>query len=260
MGAVDLDRYPLDQLGSDRYRALAEQSASGFRDDGVALLPRFLTEDGLGQIVEEAERLVAHAFFCRNDHNVYLDDGDSSASADSAQNRRLRTDVGSIANDFLDPDGALQQLYDSEWLAPFVAKVVGAPELFQSSDPLGALSINVFAPGDAHAWHFDESLFTITLMVQEAESGGYFEYVTGLRTDDVRNHDGVQSVLDGDESHVKRLAFSAGTLSIFRGRHTMHRVTEVEGTRHRLVPVLTFGTEPGYQNSPEVRELFWGRT
>jgi len=254
---VNLERYPLDRPESDEYRRLVREGAQSFRDGGVALLPNFLTEQGLRSITVEADRLVSTAFFCRNEHDVYLNtDGQGAADA---VDRPMRTDVGSIANDYLEPGGALQQLYDSGWLPDFIAEVVGVDKLFVSEDPLGAVSINVFAPGDAHAWHFDESLFTVTVMVQEAAAGGFFEYVHGVRGPDFDDHDAMNAIFDGDESSVQRLAFSAGTLSIFAGRHTMHRVTKVGGDRHRFVPVLTFATEPGYRNSDEVRELFWGR-
>ena len=254
---VDLARYPLDRPESAQYRQLVDRCAASFRDNGVALLPGFLTDAGLDAMQHEAERLVDLAFFCRSDHDVYLN---TDGFDDGTVHRSLSTNVGSIANDYLDPAGALQQLYDSSWLPAFVADVVGAEKLYPSADPLGAVSINVFGTGDGHAWHFDESLFTTTLMVQEAERGGHFEYVEGLRDEDFDNQAGMNLVLDGDEQSVQRLPFSAGTLSIFRGRHTMHRVTEVEGSRPRLVPVLTFATEPGYRNSDEVRQLFWGRT
>ncbi len=111
-----------------------------------------------------------------------------------------------------------------------------------------------------HEWHFDESPFSVTVMIQEAAEGGFFEYVTGLRSTEGMDLDGIRGILDGDESRVQRLPFTAGSLSIFAGRNTLHRVTEVNGDVHRVVPVLTFDTTPGSVNSDTVRQLFWGRT
>ena len=54
--------------------------------------------------------------------------------------------------------------------------------------------------------------------------------------------------------------FTPGTLLIFGGQKTIHRVTEVKGTRPRLVPVLCYSVVPDLKNSDEVRKLFWGRT
>jgi hypothetical protein len=56
------------------------------------------------------------------------------------------------------------------------------------------------------------------------------------------------------------LNFRPGTLSIFSGSRSLHRVTTVEGPRSRLVAVLTFATRPGFRNSAKVQKLFWGRS
>ena len=58
---------------------------------------------------------------------------------------------------------------------------------------------------------------------------------------------------------IVTLPFTPGTLLIFGGQKTLHRVTRVHGPRPRLVPVLCYSEAPGMQNSPAVRKLFWGR-
>ena len=56
------------------------------------------------------------------------------------------------------------------------------------------------------------------------------------------------------------LTFEEGTLSIFSGRRSLHRVTDCYGDLDRLVAVFTFSQEKNYKNSIEVRKLFWGRS
>ena len=51
----------------------------------------------------------------------------------------------------------------------------------QSADPLGACSINIFRKGDQHAWHFDESAFSTTIMLQKPEQGGLFQLTRPIR-------------------------------------------------------------------------------
>jgi len=70
----------------------------------------------------------------------------------------------------------------------------------------------------------------------------------------------VGRILDGDRTGVVDLPFTAGTLLIFGGNQTLHRVTRVSGSRARLVPVLCYAEEPDLVNSESVRELFWGRS
>ena len=140
-----------------------------------------------------------------------------------------------------------------------VRGTLGKPALHHFADPLGACSVNVFEAGGKHGWHFDESEFTITLMLQRPGSGGDFEYVPGLRgrPDELAV---VEEVLKGSRSGVERLPFVEGTLLIFGGSRTLHRVTEISGEQLRLVPVLCFSEQPAAVNSEAVRKLFWGRS
>lgn len=262
MQLVATDRYPIDQLDTPFGREFVADCARSFAATGALVLPGFLTEHALTRIVAEAEQCRSHAYFCRSDHTIFLDDGGPQDGLDAADPRvrTLRTRVGSIANDVLDTDGALQQLYEWPALTEFIGAVLGYDDFFRGEDPLGAVSINVYGHGDMHEWHFDESRFSVTIMIQEAEQGGHFEFVSGLRSDSEVNIEGLAGVLNGDVSAIQRLPFDAGSLSIFGGRNTLHRVTEVGGDRARLVPVLTYDTKPGSVNSDAVRKMFWGRT
>ena len=56
------------------------------------------------------------------------------------------------------------------------------------------------------------------------------------------------------------LDFVPGTLSIFAGSKSLHRVTKIEGKVSRLVAVFTFASEPGFQNTPAIQKMFWGRS
>ena len=67
-------------------------------------------------------------------------------------------------------------------------------------------------------------------------------------------------MLDGEVADVIRAPFEPGTLFLFAGRYSLHRVTSLGGKRLRLVAVLCYESEPGITNSDEVRKLFWGRT
>ena len=56
---------------------------------------------------------------------------------------------------------------------------------------------------------------------------------------------------------VRTAPFAPGTLQIFAGRTSLHRVSEVKG--ERLVAVYCFSDIEGFVNSPEVQRMFWGR-
>ena len=105
-------------------------------------------------------------------------------------------------------------------LKNFVGAVLGKPRLHRFEDPLGACSVNVFVDGGEHGWHFDESEFTVTLMLQAPESGGSFEYVPRIRGSEDEEAI-VGAVLDGDRDRVLEIPFTAGALLIFGGRQTL---------------------------------------
>ena len=261
---VNLEHCPIDEPASTGGAAFAQVCRERYLEDGLCMLPEFLRPEALEVLAEEANERLGDAWFCKSTHNVYLTQNGTEGDApgvpvrDVAE-RQERTFVGSVPHDRIGDESSLGRLYRWDPLKDFVGAVLGKPRLHRFADPLGACSVNVFVDGGEHGWHFDESEFTVTLMLQAPESGGSFEYVPRIRgrADEKAI---VAEVLDGDRSHVLKLPFTAGTLLIFGGRQTLHRVTRVSGARPRLVPVLTYAERPGLKNSEAVRKLFWGRT
>ena len=276
---VNIEHCPIDDPDSIRGAAFARACRERYLEDGLCVLPEFLRPEALEVLAEEANERLGDAWFCKSTHNVYLTQDGTGSDASGAPDaptpprrprrprrrgrdvaeRHERTFVGSVPHDRIGDDSSLGRLYRWDPLRDFVGAVLGKPRLHRFADPLGACSINVFVDGGEHGWHFDESEFTVTLMLQAPESGGAFEYVPRIRgrADEKAI---VAKVLDGDRRRVLKLPFTAGTLLIFGGRQTLHRVTRVSGARPRLVPVLTYAERPGLKNSEAVRKLFWGRT
>ena len=256
---VDLTRYPIADLASAEGAAFAQECHSQYATTGLCMLPGFIRPDALDVLASEAGGYLDKAYFCKSAHTAYLTDGDGDAGDDDVSRRMEETYVGSVAYDLIPEDAALKHLYNWNPLKDFIAAVLGKPVLHRFADMMGACSINVFRDGGEHGWHFDESEFTVTLMLQPPEQGGAFEFVPKIRgLPDEKAI--VARVLDGNRDGIVELPFTAGTLLIFGGNQTIHRVTKVQGTRPRLVPVLCYAEEPGQTNSPEVRKLFWGRT
>jgi len=256
---VNLGRYPIADLSSVEGTEFAEQCRQQYLQTGLCMLPDFITTNAHQVLTEEANSISAKAYFCKNTHNAYLTDDNSGLPESDVGRRQEHTFVGSVPYDQIEEGSSLNRLYQWDPLKDFIGYVLGKSEFYRFADPLGACSINVFVDGGEHGWHFDESEFTVTLMLQAPESGGAFEYVPKIRGRS-NEKEIVANVLDGDRSQVVELPFSAGTLLIFGGNQTIHRVTRVNGNRPRLVPVLCFAEQEGLQNSESVRKLFWGRT
>ncbi len=132
-------------------------------------------------------------------------------------------------------------------------------QVYRHGDELGALNVMLYEPGDELGWHFDGADFVVTLMLQPPLAGGAFEYVPMLRSPDDENYHGVSALLHGDRDRVRGMSGREGTLALFRGHSSPHRVTPVEGTRARINAVLAYATVPDAQLSPANRELFYGR-
>jgi hypothetical protein len=127
------------------------------------------------------------------------------------------------------------------------------------ADELGAMNIMYHDPGDELAWHFDNADCAVTLMLQPALGGGVFEFVPMLRTPTDPNPMGVRRLLRGQRDGARTLQGEAGTLALFRGRLSPHRVTVAEGARPRINAVLSYAPVADARLSSSARALFYGR-
>jgi len=256
---VDLSKYPISDISEGAGKTFAQKCKQEYLDTGLCMLPGFIKPDALGSLASEAETMREDAFFCKSSHNAYLTDDDDTVADDDVRRRQEQTYVGSVPYDKIPTGSELNQLYNWDPLKDFIGEVLGKASFYRFADPFGACSINVFVDGGEHGWHFDESEFTVTLMLQKPDQGGTFEYVPRIR--DLPNEkEIVAQVLNGERDKVVELPFTEGTLLIFGGRQTIHRVSRVSGDIARLVPVLCYSEKPDVVNSESVRKLFWGRT
>ena len=250
---VDLDRYPIGD--PDLVAQLHDQLAR----DGVCELPGFVLSEAIEEAVAEAQVVAGDWFATDEEHNVYFEPIEPSADHGAPRGIRLRSAKKQIAYDQIPEDSGIRHLYEDERTLRFVAGVLGFEELYRLDDPLAALGYAYMEHGDTLAWHFDRSEFAVTLMMQAAEAGGAFEYVPNVRTDTDERPELVAAILDGDRSQVIALEPARGTLTLFRGRRSLHRVSPVEGERVRINAVLAYGHEPGMRLNELTQRLFYGR-
>jgi 2OG-Fe(II) oxygenase superfamily len=258
MHGVDLDRYPIDRLDSPEGHALVARCQDDMAGHGVSQLPGFLTPVAIDEILATAQQLSPLGWASESTHNVYftpLADASPGSSASMPQRSAKRA----IAYDLLPADLPLRVAYESAALTEFVRRVLGKPVLYRSADPLDALEIAVFEPGEELGWHFDNSEFSITIMLQMPDGGGEFEFIRVLRSDDDNNEQGVLAVLHGDHGAIETLSTAPGTLALFHGHHALHRVKPVTGLRPRINTVLTYGEQPDMTLSPLTQKIFYGR-
>jgi hypothetical protein len=141
----------------------------------------------------------------------------------------------------------------------FVSAVLERAPLFRYADPLGALNLAVMGDSDELQWHYDQTDFVVSLALRDADVGGDFDVAPKLRSEADENYSGVARVLGGAMDAVTRLPMTPGTLLIFAGRHSLHRVSRISGPTERLVALFGYDTAPGTKSTPHLQRKRYGR-
>ena len=253
---VDLGAHPLHDVA---YRA---QCRSTLDLDGSLVLRGFLRVAAVEALVAEAESLQHLAFYSEQTHTVYLETADAALPADDARSREVVSTKGAVTADQVPGSSALRTVYDAPVFRSFLCAVLGEDELHEYADPLSSINVNYFLEGQELGWHFDNSSFAVTLLLQPPDGGGTFESIDRMRSAerDEQNLHGVVEALDGRLGRPpSALDQRPGDLALFRGRDALHRVTPVVGDRTRILVVLAYNTEPGLSLSEHARITFFGR-
>lgn len=254
---IDLQRYPILDLESDRGRKFLDRCARQLDDTNACNLPGFLKASAARELVEESEPWCAVAYEKDVTRNPYTSAEDRWLSRQHPNRRFARYTALQLAYDQIPPQSLIDRLYRWPGMIDFVAAVLGHDELFLMADPFQALNIVWLRPGENSSPHFDHHHYTITLLLEEPLSGGEFEFVPDLRSTDDECYDDVIRVLDGDRSRVRRLHREAGTLTLFRGRNSLHWVTTVERGQ-RASAILCYDQRPNFVDADAVNVMIYG--
>lgn len=251
---VNLAAFPLH---SAEFRADCKRTLDA---EGVLVMRQFLSPDAIESVQQEGVQHKHLAYYTVNDHNIYLTPADPDYAIDHPRNRLVSSSKGCITDDQIPAGSALRTLYDSHEFREFVCAVLGEAAIHNYADPLSSINLHYADDGQELGWHYDNSSFAITLMIQKPEGGGEFEYVKDVRDADggEMNFERSEKVLDGVIT-TQKLAMDVGALVLFRGRNSMHRVTPVIGQRTRMLVVLAYNTRPGVSLSESARMTFYGR-
>ncbi len=257
---LNLEDYPLHQADSQALASLVATCKKQLAEEGMFNLVGFMKPAAVLKAAAELEPLFQdQAYTHQRDHNVYFLKNVAGISPDHPALRRFHTINHTICDDQM-THTITHQIYEWQPLIDFLAKVMGQPHLYCMQDPLARANVLEYRPGEALNWHFDRSKYTTTLLIQGAESGGIFEYASNLRSETDPNYEAVGKLLAGDPSSIRVNPFEAGTLNVFAGRNTLHRVTTVEGHKPRRVAVYSYYDKPDVTFNDSERLGFYGRT
>lgn len=258
---VDTRRYPLDDLEGERCQQVIADAQELWAATGSVDLPGFIREDVRDRMASEVANLQTHRRLYATPYNGRHVTVNNRTIADPAHPTRriFQTDIHAAAGDLIPQGTLLRQVYDSPRIASFFARIIGLPRIFQYDDTFQNINVMYQYDGGQRSWHYDGSDFVVTVLLQQGDEGGEFEfapYIRGERGADglyEERFDDVRALFDGvyaGPRHISRV--DAGTINIFNGRSTLHRVRCVYGGR-RISAVLSYDTQPPCaQNLPSV--------
>ncbi|QNE77821.1 arpA protein [Streptomyces finlayi] len=253
---VDTDRYPLSDPGSVEGQTVIDRARHELATVGCTVLPDFIRPSLHEVLRQECAAIAPQAYFDVETVNVYNIAVDADLPENHPGRRTFQRGNAFVARDHI-PGGALiSRLYAHEVFQRFVADCFGLPQLHELADPLSGLVLNVVRPGMEHPWHFDTNEYTVSMLTQQAQAGGDFEYCPNIRSAEDERFDAVRDVLDGS-TRGERLLLRPGDLQLFKGRYSLHRVSPVQGDVARHSAIFAYSERPDVIGSmSRTRQLF----
>jgi predicted 2-oxoglutarate/Fe(II)-dependent dioxygenase YbiX len=257
---LNLDRYPLDQPGTPQWKALVDRCKADLVRDGMFNLEGLVRAAALPRIVAEVRPVMDTLSFTHTrEHNIYFMKTVPGLPDDHPALVKTKTTNHTVCADQI-PHSIVAHIYEWAPMILFLAATMEKQALYPMRDWLARMNVMAYRDGEALNWHFDRSEYTTTLLLQSAEEGGDFVYRSDLRTADGPNYEGVARLMRGEDPEVKTLKLSAGSLNVFKGKNTAHKVSTVKGSRERMIAVFTYYEKPGVMFSREEQLGFYGRT
>ena len=258
---IDLNRYPIDQPTSDAYVEAVANAHSGLRADGCAVIKDLVRPEALEQLGQEIWDRKHTTHFSTQVMNPYFHFHHNDKWPEMhPMNTFLERSSGFIPGDSWEDTTAMRNMFEHPDLTRFLADCLEIDELHPYADPLAGLTANILDPDQQFTWHFDTNEFAVTVLVEEADEGGLFEYVPAIRSDGDEGFDHIQHVLEGGRDGVRTLDLRPGDMQIFRGRYSLHSVSRVAADSvPRHAAIFAYTEKPGVIGRLERTEQLFGR-
>jgi hypothetical protein len=258
---VDLDRYPIADLASDAAQRVIADARGSRAARGVAIFPGFVRRESVEQIARDAIALESRSHLEDVWGTPYLGLPDESFPEGHPQRTSVHSKTSILAYDLIPDDCPARRLYEWDGLREFLAAVLDRRPLHRMADPLGALNVTIMREGHVQGWHYDSTDFVVSLAVASSDSGGEFECARDIRSADDEHYDDVARVLGGvGDDLVEIYPMTPGTLMVFEGRRSLHRVAPVAGSNPRVVALFGYDTTPDANSSDILKLVRYGRT
>ena len=246
---IETARYPLAALDQPQGLALVDRCRAALRNDAICTLPGFIPQPDLDRLVREAEALIPWGHYYDEPRSAYVDEEETAHPAWHPRRVRHSNRYRQVLNHRVPNDALLRSLFLCPELTDFVRRVLGHETLFTSACPHLALTLQIAWEGDCNGWHYDGNDGVVTLLLQEPESGGSFQYAPYIRGEGggeaAQNYEAVSALFADPQTHARRAKISAGTFTLFNGSRSLHGVAPVGPTaRPRIVAIFSYDRRP----------------
>merc|ERR1711988_1733130 len=241
MELINTAVYPIDDLGSSKARALISRCRAALKRDGICALDDFLLPAIAQKVLNACRPLIPLGTRQQGTVTPYFGKEEGLHPPGHSTNFHMSRDYVFVHGGLIHEDNPLKQIYSVPQLMEFLSRVMEKP-LSPYADPFQTVNIKIEPDGGRQPFHFDSADGTITIMLQNASSGGEIEAVPNA----LGNEDLIGRVLRGDRKDVNAVtyAYKPGSLVLFNGTKCLHRVKECKGPRERVIGIYQFGTQP----------------
>ena len=237
---VNVGTYPIHDLDHPAAEQAIVQAKAQLALTGACHFPEFLSSEGLAGFLQEAQSLESKAHPSNNWYTPYYGKPDDAYPAGHPFNSTVHFAFGYVSRALLPESSPLRQLFEADDLLTFLRALLPNEPLHRYSDARGSLNYTVMTEDDELGWHFDACELVASILLRPAKAGGVFEYIPGVRTVDDECFADVASILSGQDQHRTPVNFLPGDMVLFRGRHSLHRVTSIKGEVSRLIALMSF--------------------
>ena len=257
---VDLKKFPINDPESPKFKKIVEEAREAISIDGCYVLKSIINMDAIQNMQKEATSIEVLAHYTTNKVNVYFSKDDFSYPKDHPRRFFMERSNGVVSGDKFPKDSLIKELYYSYALKDFIAQCLNEKNIYYYADPIASLTMNVNKPGDTFSWHYDTNESTTTMLIQDCEEGGIFQYVPNIRNKNDECYDEVLKLLKGEKSQIEEIKLNEGDLQLFKGRYSLHRATRVYGKTTRNLVVFTFTEKENVIGSRFRTEELYGKT
>jgi hypothetical protein len=242
---VDLATYPIDDLDTPAAQELIAACRRDLDKRALCLLPGFIKPDAILQMAAQAAAANAagHPYEClRTPYSFMCNQGFPD---DHPRSALFTCRISHLLADQFPPDNLIAGLFGWDPLTNFVREALGYKQLYRSACPSLSVMVSCMDQGGTLGWHFDTNDGVVSLLLQQPDGGGHFEYAPYIRSEEDENYPAMTRLFAGEPDTAVRPAMAAGTFALFKGRRSCHRVSPVGPTsRPRMIALFSYDEQP----------------